>query len=83
MQQCQVALHWEWGVEEGKMAQDKLVVLESCCVMLWPGHSQSVEATATSEVKFSLVCWSAGVLLHLHKDKWGRRRKQKESSMSS
>ena len=57
-QWCQVALRWERAVGEGKMAQGKMVLLESCCVMVWPGRSRSAETTATSGVKSPL---SAGL----------------------
>lgn len=53
-----LSLHWEWAVGEGRMAQGKVVLLESCCVMVWLGHSQSVETTTTSGAKSPL---SAGL----------------------
>lgn len=53
-----LSLHWEWAVEEGKMSQGKRVLLERCCVMVWLGHSQSAETTASSGAKSPL---SAGL----------------------
>lgn len=67
------------GIEESKTAQDEMALLENCCVMVGPGHRQSVEITAASGVKSAS---SAGVPLHLCKDKQDRRCKQKESSTS-
>lgn len=61
------------------MAQGEMALLENCCVMVWPGHSQSVGSTAASGVTSAL---SAEVPPHLCKDKQGRRCQQKESSTS-
>lgn len=68
------------NVEGGKMGQDGLTGKLPCYGM---ARAQSVfRDCCNPQSEIPLVCWPAGVLLHLQEDEWGRRHKQMESSTS-
>lgn len=67
------------NVEEGKMAQDGFIGK-----LIWYGmaRAQCAETAAAPQSEIPLVCWPAGVLLHLQEDEWGRGHKQMDTSTS-
>lgn len=78
MQQCWIALVLG-NVEEGKMAQDGFTGKLLCCGM---ARAQPVcRDCCNPQSEIPLVCWPAGILLHVQEDEWGRGHKQVESSM--